>query len=53
MKILPNLLTVDYGRANFPYTVYRAFLFNPTILKVPKKHRAKYTILFGSSATGR
>ncbi len=38
-NLLPNLLTVDSDRAKFP-VVYRTFLYNPTNLKVPKKHRA-------------
>ncbi len=30
MKRLPNLLTVDSGRANFPlHVVHRNFLYNP------------------------
>ncbi len=38
MKIVPNLLTVDSDRANFPlHGGYRAFLYKPTNLKVPKK----------------
>ncbi len=39
MKILPNLLTADSGRANFPLHggIYRTFFHNPMNLKVPKK----------------
>ncbi len=41
MKIFPNLLTVDSGRANFPlHGGIQDFL--RTNLKVPKKHRGEY-----------
>ncbi len=36
-----HLLEVNSGRANFLFNmVYRTFLYNPTNLKVHKKHRA-------------